>query len=44
MLHIKDAEEPVKLGYQSYLRFRKFAGDNLLHVHEEVIVNKNNVV
>jgi hemerythrin-like domain-containing protein len=31
-------EEQVELGYQFYLWFRKFAGDNLLHLHEEETV------
>jgi len=32
------SEEQVELGYQFYLWFRKFAGDNLLHLHEEETV------
>ena len=31
-------EEQIELGYQFYLWFRKFAGDNLLHLHEEETV------
>ena len=31
-------EEKVELSYQLYLWFRKFAGDNLLHLHEEETV------
>lgn len=31
-------EEQVELGNQLYLWFRKFAGDNLLHLHEEETV------
>lgn len=31
-------EEKIELGYQFYLWFRKFAGDNLLHLHEEETV------
>ncbi len=32
------ANEQVELGYQFYLWYRKFAGDNLLHLHEEETV------
>lgn len=35
---IKDAqtdEHKIKSGYQFYLWFRKFSGDNLIHLHEE---------
>ncbi len=28
-------EELIELGYQFYLWYRKFVGDNLLHLHEE---------
>ncbi len=31
-------EEQIELGYQFYLWYRKFAGDNLLHLHEEETV------
>lgn len=30
-----DAEERIECGYQFYLAFRKFVGENLLHLHEE---------
>lgn len=33
-----DPEERIELGYQLYLCFRKFAGENLLHLHEEETV------
>lgn len=33
-----DSEERIELGYQLYIWFRKFAGDNLLHLHEEETV------
>jgi hypothetical protein len=29
------SEERIELGYELYLCFRKFAGENLLHLHEE---------
>ena len=32
------AEEQIELGYQFYLWYRKFAGDNLLHLHGEETV------
>jgi len=32
---IKTKPDPVEAGYQFYLAFRKFVGDNLLHLHEE---------
>jgi hemerythrin-like domain-containing protein len=31
-------DDQIELGYQFYLWFRKFAGDNLLHLHEEETV------
>ena len=31
-------EHQIELGYQFYLWLRKFAGDNLLHLHEEETV------
>lgn len=31
-------DEQIELGYQLYLFFRKFAGENLLHLHEEETV------
>ncbi len=33
-----DPEERVELGYLLYLWFRQFAGENLLHLHEEETV------
>lgn len=33
-----DPEERTELSYQLYLWFRKFAGENLLHLHEEETV------
>lgn len=33
-----DPKERIELGYQLYLWFRKFAGENLLHLHEEEII------
>jgi len=33
-----DPEERIELGYQLYLWFRKFAGENLLPLHEEETV------
>ena len=33
-----DPEERIELGYQLYLWFREFAGENLLHLHEEETV------
>jgi hemerythrin-like domain-containing protein len=38
VLKSTDREEQIELGYQLYLWFRKFAGDNLLHLHEEETV------
>lgn len=38
VLESTTAEEQVELGYQFYLWYRKFAGDNLLHLHEEETV------
>lgn len=38
VLESKIAEEKVELGHKLYLLFRKFAGDNLLHLHEEETV------
>ncbi|HXF28554.1 MAG TPA: hemerythrin domain-containing protein, partial [Chlamydiales bacterium] len=35
VMKTKDEEERVELGYQLYLWFRRFAGFNLLHLHEE---------
>ncbi len=32
---IKRSPDRVEAGYQFYLAFRKFVGDNLLHLHEE---------
>lgn len=32
---IKTSPDPIETGYQFYLAFRKFVGDNLLHLHEE---------
>jgi GNAT superfamily N-acetyltransferase len=32
---IKTSPDPVEAGYQFYLAYRKFVGDNLLHLHEE---------
>ncbi len=32
---IKTSSDPVEGGYQFYLAYRKFVGDNLLHLHEE---------
>jgi hypothetical protein len=32
---IKTHPDPVEAGYQFYLAYRKFVGDNLLHLHEE---------
>lgn len=32
---VKDSDDPLEVGYQLYLVFRKFVGDNLLHLHEE---------
>jgi len=29
------SSDPIEVGYQFYLNFRKFVGDNLLHLHEE---------
>lgn len=35
VLESKILEEQIELGYELYIWFRKFAGDNLLHIHEE---------
>lgn len=32
---IQTSPDPIEAGYQFYLAFRKFVGDNLLHLHEE---------
>ncbi|MBS0585971.1 MAG: hemerythrin domain-containing protein [Verrucomicrobia bacterium] len=32
---IKANSDPIEAGYQFYLAYRKFVGDNLLHLHEE---------
>ena len=32
---IKTSSRPLEAGYQFYLTYRKFVGDNLLHLHEE---------
>jgi hypothetical protein len=32
---VKISTDPIEAGYQFYLTFRKFVGDNLLHLHEE---------
>lgn len=32
---VKISEDRVEAGYQFYLAYRKFVGDNLLHLHEE---------
>lgn len=32
---IKTSSDRIEAGYQFYLAFRKFVGDNLLHLHEE---------
>lgn len=32
---IQRSPEPIEAGYQFYLAYRKFVGDNLLHLHEE---------
>lgn len=32
---VKISPDPIEAGYQFYLAFRKFVGDNLLHLHEE---------
>lgn len=32
---VKKAHDRVEAGYQFYLAYRKFVGDNLLHLHEE---------
>jgi hypothetical protein len=31
----KESLEPIEAGHQFYLAYRKFVGDNLLHLHEE---------
>jgi len=38
VMESSEPEEQVELGYQFYVWFRKFAGDNLLHLHEEETV------
>lgn len=35
VFNAKDEEEKISSGYQFYLAYRKFAGQNLLHLHEE---------
>lgn len=35
ILESADEKEQVELGYQFYLAYRKFVGDNLVHLHEE---------
>jgi hypothetical protein len=32
---IKTSPDPIESGYHFYLAYRKFVGDNLLHLHEE---------
>lgn len=32
---VKTSHDRIEAGYQFYLHFRKFAADNLLHLHEE---------
>jgi DUF438 domain-containing protein len=32
---VKTSSDPVEAGYQFYLAYRKFVGDNLLHLYEE---------
>ena len=32
---VKTSPNPLEAGYQFYLTYRKFVGDNLLHLHEE---------
>lgn len=32
---VKTSSDPIEDGYQFYLAYRKFVGDNLLHLHEE---------
>ena len=32
---VKVGPDPIEAGYQFYLAYRKFVGDNLLHLHEE---------
>ena len=32
---VKTSADPIETGYQFYLAYRKFVGDNLLHIHEE---------
>ena len=32
---VKTSADPMEAGYQFYLTYRKFVGDNLLHLHEE---------
>ena len=34
----KDARERVRVGYEFYLAYRKFVGENLLHLHHEETV------
>jgi hypothetical protein len=38
VLTLKNPDERVKTGYQFYLEYRKFVGENLLHLHEEETV------
>lgn len=33
--NIPSSQDPVEAGYQFYLAYRKFVGDNLHHLHEE---------
>lgn len=32
---IESSDDPIEAGYQFYLAYRKFVGENLLHLHEE---------
>ena len=32
---VQDSRDRIEAGYQFYLAYRKFVGDNLLHLHEE---------
>ncbi len=32
---VQTSPDPIETGYQFYLAFRRFVGDNLLHLHEE---------
>jgi hemerythrin-like domain-containing protein len=38
VLACTDDEKRIELGYEFYLWFRKFVGDNLIHLHEEETV------